>query len=119
MKIRFRTPMKCDAGHFMYLFNSIENDGIKTRQGDKQLDCNCESFTRCGDDELALDLIDLNGEQVYEGDKVVIIGRNFEGFVVYKPPQFLVQSKTQIHLLVGMSVEVVGNQWWMVNKESE
>lgn len=71
----FRTPTRCQNGHFRFLYYSIR-DGLTKHViwGDKQADCNCptgdkgEGFAPCGGEQQWTGLRDNLGRQLFEGD---------------------------------------------------
>ena len=79
--IKFRTPTRCQNGHFRYLYYSVEfGKCLDLAWSEKHPDCNCathelnEGFAKIGPDEQFTRLLDSKGEQIYEGDRVRLAG---------------------------------------------
>lgn len=120
-EIKLRTPVKCDKGHFNYLYYSVTNGYVKdVRFAYPLCECNnAEGYKPCGDDELWTGLTDLGDKNIYEGDYVKVIDSlkwmsDPIAGIIYVPANFLWKMRDGKGTYVfdtfeGKKVVVVGN----------
>lgn len=87
MQLAFRTPTKCQNGHFRWYHYSVEFGTVKAFWGPRLLECKCsthefrEGFEKCGDDQQCIGLRDYDGGiDIYEGDILGVTNSNLGGY---------------------------------------
>jgi len=82
-ELKFRTPCKCQNGHFRWYYWSVRFGIQVSYWGPRIIDCNCpsdelwEGFDKCGDDEQFTGMYDAKGEAdatpIYQGDIISLV----------------------------------------------
>lgn len=87
MQLAFRTPTKCQNGHFRWYYYSVEFGTVKAHWGARLPDCTCathefrEGFAKCGDDQQYVGLRDYDGGiDIYEGDILEVTDSDLAGY---------------------------------------
>jgi hypothetical protein len=123
-KIKLRTPMRCQNGHFRWayltLVDSDSLDPFRLSWDDRLPECKypqCptgdfgQGFAKCGADEIAIELFDVKGVEAYEGDTVQFASGK-RGVIQYERGTFaakLNDDEDLRHLLYGWDFEIIGN----------
>lgn len=74
---KFRTPTKCQNGHFRWLYSTFEKGNVTHHWGPKDKNCKCptheahEGFLACGEDQQYVGFNDKENKEIYESDIVV------------------------------------------------
>lgn len=114
-EIKFRTPTRCQNGHFRWLYSIAGFFNVKQEWEPQRCGCHTggfkQGFEKCGDAELAIGLKDVRGNDVYEGDMVRFLTFEGQGVVVYMAPTFQARERdtAKCHALQGYEFEIAGN----------
>jgi len=113
-EIKLRTPVKCDKGHFNYLYYSVTNGYVKdVRYAYPLCDCkNAEAYKQCCDDELWTGLKDIENTDIYENDIIAIDGMKLTpmGTVKWYHAGFIIETKEGHSIITNPIIyKIIGN----------